>query len=96
MSKNQTSDSFVPRYLIRDISWVDFNERVLEEGLRRDLKPLDRFKYLSIVSSNFDEYFMVRVAAIKIPIMFRYASCAALTKQQQHVAQNSSSLYIPG
>jgi polyphosphate kinase len=44
---------------------VDFNERVLEEGLRRDLLPLDRFRYLSIVSSNFDEFFMVRAAALK-------------------------------
>jgi len=56
---------FLPRYLSRDLSWVDFNERVMEEGLRRDLLPLDRFKYLSIVSSNFDEFFMVRVAALK-------------------------------
>ena len=53
------------RYLNRDLSWVDFNERVLEEGLRKDLLPLDRFKYLSIVSSNYDEFFMVRVAALK-------------------------------
>ena len=55
----------VPQYLDQNISWVDFNERVLEEGLRRDLLPLDRYKYLSIVSSNFDEFFMVRVAALK-------------------------------
>ena len=56
---------FLPRYFSRNLSWVDFNERVLEEGLRRDLLPLDRFKYLAIVSSNFDEFFMVRVAALK-------------------------------
>jgi polyphosphate kinase len=49
----------------RELSWIDFNERVLEEGLRKDLLPLDRFAFLSIVSSNFDEFFMVRVAAIK-------------------------------
>jgi polyphosphate kinase len=55
----------VRRYINRDLSWVDFNERVLEEGLRRDLLPLDRFRYISIVSSNFDEFFMVRVAAMK-------------------------------
>ncbi|MDR2370707.1 MAG: polyphosphate kinase 1 [Treponema sp.] len=53
------------RYLDRDLSWIDFNERVLEEGLRRDLPPLERFRFLSIVSSNFDEFFMVRVAAMK-------------------------------
>jgi polyphosphate kinase len=52
-------------YFNRDISWIDFNNRVLEEGLRRDRPPLDRFRFLSIVSSNFDEFFMVRVAAMK-------------------------------
>ncbi|MDR2784615.1 MAG: polyphosphate kinase 1 [Treponema sp.] len=49
----------------RDLSWIDFNRRVLDEGLRPDLPPLDRFRFLSIVSSNFDEFFMVRFAAIK-------------------------------
>ncbi|GHV49622.1 RNA degradosome polyphosphate kinase [Spirochaetia bacterium] len=52
-------------YLNRDLSWVDFNARVLEEGLCPDLPPLERFRFLSIVSSNFDEFFMVRVAAMK-------------------------------
>jgi polyphosphate kinase len=51
--------------LSRDLSWVDFNERVLNEGLRKDLPLLERFRFLSIVTTNFDEFFMVRVATLK-------------------------------
>ncbi|MCL2832321.1 MAG: polyphosphate kinase 1 [Treponema sp.] len=68
--------------LSRDLSWVDFNERVLEEGLRKDLKPLDRLKYLSIVSSNFDEFFMVRVAAVK---RARYNAGPAVTAPNEEL-----------
>jgi polyphosphate kinase len=53
------------RYFNRDLSWIDFCERVLAEGLREDLPPLERFWYLAILASNFDEFFMVRVAAMK-------------------------------
>jgi polyphosphate kinase len=53
------------RYFNRDLSWIDFNRRVLEEGLRKEPAPLERFRFLAIVSSNFDEFFMVRVAAMK-------------------------------
>ena len=33
-----------PRFFNRDLSWIDFNTRVLEEGLRQDLLPLERFR----------------------------------------------------
>jgi polyphosphate kinase len=52
-------------YFERELSWLDFNERVLEEALRQDLPLLERYKFLTIVSSNFDEFFMVRMAAMK-------------------------------
>jgi len=65
MDKNDTTELSSFPYLSRDISWVDFNERVLDEGLRKDLPLLERFRFMGIVSSNFDEFFMVRVAALK-------------------------------
>ncbi|MDR3303684.1 MAG: polyphosphate kinase 1 [Treponema sp.] len=55
-------------YFNRDLSWIDFNERVLGEGLRQDQPPLERFRYLSIVASNFEEFFMIRIAALKARI----------------------------
>jgi len=65
MDKDADNDTAAFPCLSRDLSWVDFNERVLNEGLRKELPLLERFRFLSIVSSNFDEFFMVRVAALK-------------------------------
>ena len=49
----------------RELSWIEFNARILFHGLRQDIPLLERLQFISIVTSNFDEFFQVRVASVK-------------------------------
>lgn len=73
-------------YNNRELSWLAFNERVLQEALDKKNPLLERLKFLAIFSSNLDEFFMVRVAGLQDQVKVGFAkpeNKAGMTPKQQ-------------
>ena len=75
-----------PEYFVnRELSWLKFDDRVLSEARDKSLPLFERLKFTSIVSSNLDEFYMVRVASLKDMVHAKYAKkdIAGLTAKEQ-------------
>lgn len=78
------------RFVNRELSWIAFNDRVLHEGLDAGNPPLERLAFLAIVSSNFDEFFMVRVGGLKQQIQSGlHTRCPAGLSPEEQLAEIS-------
>ena len=88
MAKINISDA--KYYDNRELSWLKFERRVLNEATNKDLPILERLKFVSITSSNLDEFFMVRVASLKDMEHAGYTKpdIAGMTPTEQLIAIN--------
>ena len=59
-------------YTNRELSWLDFNMRILGEARDKKNPLFERIKFLSITASNLDEFFMIRVASLKDMVHAKY------------------------
>jgi polyphosphate kinase len=93
----EAADQVSPeRFLNRDLSWLEFNRRVLHEALDARTPLLERVRFLSIFSSNLDEFFMKRVSAIRQQVVAGKAGIAAdgLTPARKLAAIRSTVLSL--
>jgi len=76
----------------RELSWLKFDYRVLSEAKDKTIPLLERLKFVSITSSNLDEFFMVRVASLQDMVHADYKKCdiAGMTATEQLAAINKA------
>lgn len=91
LEEQETRNYRKPKYYMnRELSWMEFNDRVLEEARNKNNPLLERLNFLGITQSNVDEFFMVRVASLHKLVAAHITSTAAsdMTPQEQLDAIN--------
>lgn len=78
----------VKPYINRELSWLEFNQRVLNQAVAKENPVLERAKFLAITASNLDEFFMIRVASLKDQVLAGYAKrdISGMTPSEQLTA----------
>ncbi|SCY64493.1 polyphosphate kinase [Lachnospiraceae bacterium XBB2008] len=84
-SKKVTDYSNPSLYINRELSWLEFDERILEEARDKTNPLMERAKFLGITMSNLDEFFMVRVASLKdmVEAGYRKKDISGMTAEEQ-------------
>ena len=97
--KEKKIDFKNPKYYTnRELSWVLFNNRVLNEARDKSIPLFERLKFLSITASNLDEFFMIRVASLKDMVAVNYdkPDIAGMTPQEQLSQLNQATHELVG